>query len=69
MPEPDSSEDQVFLLRLGDRLTALRLAIDLGEITTSAAFQAALEAGGTFRLNDPRVRQACAAVGLESWLP
>lgn len=69
MTHGDQPADPAFLTRLGDRLTALRLAIDLGEITTPAEFQKALAEGGEFELNDVRVRQACASVGLETWLP
>ena len=54
--------------RLADRLTELRLGIDLGEIRTPADFKALLEADGSFTSDDPWVRSACASAGLASWL-
>jgi hypothetical protein len=46
----------------------LRLGIDLGEITTRAAFEHALQRDGGLTLDDPRVRNACAVAGLSAWL-
>lgn len=57
-----------FATQLVDRLTELRLAVDLGEITTSDGFRAVLERGGVFEAGDPRVHRACTAAGLERWL-
>jgi hypothetical protein len=68
LPDPDSSTDSAFLARLATRVTELRLAIDLGEITTPADFKAALERGGAFTLDDVRVWHACAAASLGRWL-
>jgi hypothetical protein len=68
VPDGDAPADRDFRIRLANRLTELRLAVDLGEITTPAAFRAMLERGGTFSADDPRVRTACASAGLSSWL-
>lgn len=68
MPDKDKPADRAFRTRLATRLTELRLSIDLGEITTPAAFRAALERDGAFKGDDPRVRRACTAAGLDSWL-
>lgn len=68
MPDGDAPADHTFRIRLANRLTELRLAVDLGEITTRAAFRAMLERDGAFSADDPRVRQACASAGLGSWL-
>jgi hypothetical protein len=68
VPDGDAPADRAFRIRLANRLTELRLAVDLGEISTRAAFQAVLERDGTFSADDPRVRKACASAGLGSWL-
>ena len=57
-----------FATQLVDRLTELRLAVDLGEITSPDGLRAILERGGLFEAGDPRVHQACAAAGLGQWL-
>jgi hypothetical protein len=64
----DPSVDQAFRIRLANLLTRLCLAVDLGEITTPAGFQLAVERDGAFRLEDPRVRNGCVSAGLGSWL-
>jgi hypothetical protein len=68
VPDGDAPADRTFRIRLANRLTELRLAIDLGEIRTRAAFKAALERDGTFTTDDPRVRKACGDAGLAAWL-
>lgn len=68
MTESDSASGGVFAAKLRDRLTDLRLRVDLGEIAGPAAFREALGAGGTFRLEDPRVREACVRAGLAAWI-
>ena len=68
MTDSDSPADHGFRIRLANRLTELRLKIDLGEISTRAAFENGLERDGGFSVDDPRVRNACAAAGLEAWL-
>ena len=68
MPDGDTPADRTFRIRLANRLTELRLAIDLGEIRTRAAFKAALERDGTFTADDPRVMQACSDASLAPWL-
>lgn len=67
-PEPmaDSQTDS-FARKLEDRLTDLRLRADLREITSAAAFRAALEQDGVFRLADPRVLAACERAGFRAW--
>jgi hypothetical protein len=61
------SESDPFSRALGDRLTDLRLQVDLGEITTAAAFRDALERDRKFQLADPRVRTACEHAGFGHW--
>jgi hypothetical protein len=68
MPDNDPAPDAIFAAKLRDRLADLRLRVDLGEIESPAAFREALEAGGTFLLADPRVREACRSAGLARWL-
>jgi hypothetical protein len=68
VPDGDAPADRTLRIRLANRLTELRLAIDLGEIRTRAAFKAALERDGTFTADDPRVRKACSDAGLKAWL-
>ena len=68
LPDNDAPADRAFRIRLANRLTELRLGIDLGEITNRSAFERALERGGGFTIEDRRVRNACAAAGLSSWL-
>jgi hypothetical protein len=63
-----AADETAFYRRLQDRLTQLRLQVDLGELSTSARFRALLEEGGEFALLDPRVRSACLAAGLGHWL-
>jgi hypothetical protein len=60
--------DRAFRIRLANRLTELRLGIDLGEIRTRAAFENALERDGGLTVDDSRVRNACAVAGLSAWL-
>jgi hypothetical protein len=67
MPSP-TGESAEFRARLANRITELRLAIDLGEIRTAAAFKAALERDGLFVLDDPRVIEACRLAGLSARL-
>jgi hypothetical protein len=55
-------------MRLADRLTVLRIRVDLGEIRTAAAFKRELERDGLFTLDDPRVRNACNTAGLTAWI-
>jgi hypothetical protein len=62
------SESDPFTRALGDRLTDLRLQVDLGEITTPAAFRQALERDPKFHLADPRVRAACERAGFGRWI-
>ena len=61
-------DDPAFQRALADRLTELRLQVDLGDIPTPAAFRAALERDGRFLIRDPRVREACTRAGLARWL-
>ena len=61
------SESDPFSRALRDRLTDLRLQVDLGEITTAAAFRDALERDRKFHLADPRVRAACERAGFGHW--
>jgi hypothetical protein len=68
MTDPDPPPDASFEAKLRDRLADLRLRVDLGELGNAADFRKALEAGGTFRLADPRVREACRKAGLAGWL-
>jgi len=68
VPDGDTPADRTFRIRLANRLTELRLAIDLGEIRTRAAFKAALERDGNFTAGDPRVMQACKDASLAPWL-
>lgn len=68
VPDGDAPADRTFRIRLANRLTELRLAIDLGEIRTRAAFMAALERDGTFMADDPRVLKACSDARLAAWL-
>jgi hypothetical protein len=68
MTDTDPAPDAIFAAKLRDRLADLRLRSDLGEIESPAAFREALEAGGTFLLADPRVREACRSAGLARWL-
>jgi hypothetical protein len=68
MTDTDPAPDAMFAAKLRNRLADLRLRLDLGEIKSSAAFREALEAGGAFRLADPRVREACRNAGLARWL-
>jgi hypothetical protein len=63
----DSSPDR-HARKLQDRLTDLRLRVDLKEITTAAQFRAALEQDGDFTLADRRVRAACERAGLGAWI-
>ena len=65
MPDPDPN---AFARRLQDRLTDLRLQVDLRDVTTATAFRLALERDGAFSLDDPRVREACVQAGLGWWL-
>jgi hypothetical protein len=67
MTDTDPAPDAMFEAKLRDRLADLRLRVDLGELGTAAAFREALEAGGTFLLADPRVREACRKAGLARW--
>jgi hypothetical protein len=67
LTDSEAPADRAFRMRLVDRLTALHLRIDLGEIRTAAAFEHELERGG-FSVDDPRVRNACTAAGLGAWL-
>jgi hypothetical protein len=69
VPDGDAAADRAFRIRLANRLTELRLAVDLGEVQTRAAFRAMLERDGAFSADDPRVRDGCASAGLGSWLP
>jgi hypothetical protein len=62
------SESDPFTQALGDRLTDLRLQVDLGEITTAAGFRAALERDRRFHLTDARVRAACERAGFARWI-
>jgi hypothetical protein len=68
MADRDRPPPGDFAGKLNDRLTDLRLRVDLGEITTAAAFRHALEAGNMFRLADPRVREACVSAGFGRWI-
>jgi len=68
VPEPDPIGARAFQSKLADRLTQIRLAVDLGEITTPEEFRAALELGGIFDAADPEVRRACFVAGLGGWL-
>ncbi|MGH7497750.1 MAG: hypothetical protein ACREL3_02745 [Gemmatimonadales bacterium] len=68
MQVDSDSNDDAFRTRLTNRLTELRLAIDLGELRTLTAFRAALERDGLFRADDPRVLDACGRIGLSWWL-
>jgi hypothetical protein len=68
MPDPDPAADAKFAAKLRNRLTELRLRLDLGELESPAAFREALEAGGAFRLTDPRVLEACRNAGFARWL-
>jgi hypothetical protein len=68
LPHNDAPADRDFRIRLASRLTELRLGIDLGEIRTCAAFEKALERDGGFTVADPRVRNACTAADLSTWL-
>jgi hypothetical protein len=68
MTDTDPAPDAIFEAKLHDRLADLRLQVDLGELATPAAFREALEAGGTFLITDPRVREACRKAGLARWL-
>jgi hypothetical protein len=58
-----------FAAKLRDRLADLRLRVDLGELGSPAAFREALEAGGMFRVDHPRVREACRRAGLGHLIP
>jgi hypothetical protein len=60
--------DASFRRRLADRLADLRLRVDMGELLTPKAFRDALEQGGHFKADDPRVREACREAGLGGWL-
>jgi len=68
LPHNDAPADRAFRIRLATRLTELCLGIDLGEITSRAAFENALERDGGFTIEDQRVRNACTAAGLSAWL-
>jgi hypothetical protein len=68
MPETDLFSEDAFLRALRNHLADIRLRVDLGEITSAAAFRAALEQGGRFRLDDPRVRTACVGAGFAGWM-
>jgi hypothetical protein len=68
LPHTEAPAERAFRIRLANRLTELRLGIDLGEITSRASFEKALERGGGLTLDDPRVRNACAVAGLSAWL-
>lgn len=68
MPDGESQADRAFRRRLANRLTELRLAVDLGEITTPEAFRAMLERDRDFTIDDPRVREACVAAELDAWI-
>lgn len=68
MSDGEAAAERAFQRRLADRLTVLKLRIDLGEIKTAAAFRHELERDGYFRLDDLRVRRACLAAGLEAWI-
>ncbi len=57
-----------FYLQMANRFTELRLAIDLGELRTAAAFRTALQRDGRFQTDDPRVVEACRKAGLGHWL-
>jgi hypothetical protein len=68
LPPSEAPADRAFRIRLANRLTELRLGIDLGEIRTRASFENALERDGALAVADPRVRNACAVAGLGAWL-
>lgn len=61
-------DDPGFRSRMANRITELRLAIDLGEIRSATGFRAALQRDGRFRADDPRVIEACRNAGLGGWL-
>ena len=67
MPSP-TGDSAGFRARLANRITELRLAIDLGELRTAAAFKAALERDELFVVDDPRVIEACRRAGLSARL-
>lgn len=68
LPDSDAPADRAYRIRLANRLTELRLGIDLGEIRTPIDFENELERDGGFTAHDPRVRNACAVAGLGGWL-
>ncbi len=68
MPQGDTPADRAYRRRLADRLTELRLAVDLGDIEGPAAFRTALERDGIFTIDDPRVKGAGLSAGLGPWL-
>jgi len=68
LPHSEAPAARAFRIRLANRLTELRLGIDLGEIRTRSAFENALERDGGLTIDDPRVRNACAVAGLSAWL-
>jgi hypothetical protein len=68
MTDANPAPGAMFEAKLRDRLADLRLRLDLGELGSPAAFREALEAGGTFLVADPRVREACRTAGLARWL-
>jgi hypothetical protein len=68
MPRTDPPPEDAFSREFRDHLADIRLRIDLLEIVSTAAFRAAVEQNGKFRLDDPRVRRACLDAGLARWL-
>lgn len=68
MSDREGPAKRDFRMRLADRLTVVRLRIDLGDIRTAVQFKRELERDGYFTLDDPRVRNACAAAGLAAWV-
>jgi hypothetical protein len=68
LPQGDTPADRAYRRRLTDRLTELRLAVDLGDIEGPAAFRTALERDGIFAIDDPRVEGASVSAGLGPWL-
>jgi hypothetical protein len=68
MAENSQGPSGRFARELMDRLADIRLRVDLGEISTASAFRAALEHGGRYALDDPRVRTACVKAGFGGWI-
>lgn len=69
MTDRNSRQDFDFEFERGlnERLADLRMRVDLGEVPGRAAFRAALEHDGRFRLDDPRVWEAVMHTGLGPW--